>query len=160
MRQFLSLTYMSQEEQFAAMDSLRQQSAILHAVPDHVLYSAIDLELEAYATLMDDELSAARTLFKRGFLRPAGALAGVILERHLKNLLRKNVPPVASRKNAMLGTLNDLCKEAVYDVVVWRRVQHLTDIRNLCVHEKERDPAPAEVDELLTGVSGILKTHV
>jgi len=153
-------SYMTQHRQYSTMNDLRQQSDILHAVPDHIRYSAIDLELQAYATLMDDEISAAQTLAKQGFLRPAGALAGVILERHLKNLLRKHDPPVAFRANATLSTLNDLCKDKVYDVPVWRHIQHLADLRNLCAHEKDREPTKDEVGELLTGVSGILRTHL
>lgn len=153
-------SYMTQRHQFNTMDDLRQQSDILHAVPDHIRYSAIDLELQAYATLMDDEISAAQILAKQGFLRPAGALAGVILERHLKNLLRKHDPPITFRANATLSTLNDLCKDKVYDVPVWRRIQHLADLRNLCAHEKDREPTKDEVGELLVGVSGILRTHL
>ncbi len=153
-------SYMTQHGQYSTMNDLRQQSDILHAVPDHIRYSAIDLELQAYATLMDDEIGATQTLAKQGFLRPAGALAGVILERHLKNLLRKHDPPVAFRANATLSTLNDLCKEKIYDVPVWRRIQHLTDLRNLCAHEKDREPTKDEVGELLTGVSGIVKTNL
>ena len=149
---------MTKDQQFSAMQALRHQSNILHAVPDHIRFSAVDLELEAYATLMDDEIGAAGTLVRHGFLRPAGALAGVILERHLKNLLRKHQPPIRFRQNSTLSTLNDLCKGVVYDQPMWRRIQHLTELRNLCAHEKEREPTKSEVEELITGVSGVLKT--
>jgi hypothetical protein len=153
-------SYMTQHDEYSTINNLRQQADILHAVPDHIRYSALDLELQAYATLMDDEISAAKALAKHGFLRPAGALTGVILERHLKNLLRKHDPPIAFRANSTLSILNDLCKDRVYDVPVWRHVQQLTDLRNLCVHEKDREPTKDEVGQLLTGVSGILRTHL
>ena len=91
--------------------------------------------------------------------RPAGVLAGVVLERHLKNLLRKHTPPIKYTKNATLSSLNGLCKDTVYDLVTWRRVQHLTDLRNLCAHDKTREPSKNEVEELVDGVSAVLKTH-
>jgi hypothetical protein len=141
------------------MDLIQNQFDILAAVPSHLRFSIYDVELEAYSVLMDDELDAAQHLLSKGFLRPAGVLAGVILERHLKNLLRKHTPPIKYRKNATLSSLNDLCKETVYDLVTWRRVQHLTDLRNLCAHDKTREPSKDEVSELIDGVSAILKTH-
>lgn len=155
----LTRNYMTQGDQLTTMSNLRQQSNILQAVPSYLRYSAFDIELEAYATLMDDEVAAAAALVKQGFLRPAGALLGVILERYLKNLLRKREPPVSFRQNATLSTLNDLCKDVVYDQITWRRVQHLSDLRNLCAHEKEREPTKSEVGELLTGVSGIIRSN-
>ena len=81
---------------------------------------------------MDDEVQAARHLLSRGFLRSAGALVGVVLERHLKTLLRKHTLPIRYPKKAGLSKLNDLCKDTIYDLVTWRKVQHLTDLRNLC----------------------------
>jgi hypothetical protein len=157
--QMLQERYSTQEDQFRLMDLIQNQFDILAAVPSHLRFSIYDVELEAYSVLMDDELDAAQHLLSKGFLRPAGVLAGVILERHLKNLLRKHTPPIKYRKNATLSSLNDLCKETVYDLVTWRRVQHLTDLRNLCAHDKTREPSKDEVSELIDGVSAILKTH-
>lgn len=139
--------------------NLSIQFGILAAVPTHLKFSAYDIELTAYSILMDDEIDAARYLLKNGFLRAAGALAGVTLERHLKNLLRKHAPPIKYSKTANLSKLNDLCKDQIYDTVVWRKVQHLTDLRNLCDHDKEREPTKDEVTELIDGVSAFLKTH-
>jgi len=135
------------------------QFGILAAVPIHLKYSSYDIELTAYSILMDDEIEAARYLLKNGFLRSAGALAGVTLERHLKNLLRKHSPPIKYSKKATLAPLNDLCKDKIYDTVVWRKVQHLTDLRNLCDHDKDREPTKDEVTELIDGVSAFLKNH-
>ena len=158
-RKMLRERYITKHEQFKLMDLMNAQFDILAAVPSHLRFSIYDIELEAYSVLMDDELEAARHLLSKGFSRPAGVLAGVILERHLKNLLQKHTPPIKYRKNATLSSLNDLCKEAVYDLVIWRKVQHLTDLRNLCAHDKTREPAKDEVTELIRGVSAILRTH-
>ncbi len=158
-KQLLSQRYVTKGEQFRLMDLINAQFDILSAIPSHLRFSIYDIELEAYSVLMDDEIGGAQHLLSRGFLRPAGVLAGVILERHLKNLLRKHAPPIKYRKNATLASLNDLCKEAVYELVTWRKIQHLTDLRNLCAHDKTREPTKDEVTELISGVSAILRSH-
>ncbi|MBN2379466.1 hypothetical protein JXM67_06650 [candidate division WOR-3 bacterium] len=158
-KDYLGKPNIEKEQQFRLMDLINTQFEILAAVPEHLEYSLYDIELTAYSILMDDELGAARYLLKNGFLRSAGALAGVILERHLKNLLSKHTPPIKYPKKATLAPLNDLCKDKIYDVTVWRKVQHLFDLRNLCDHDKEREPTKEEVAELIDGVSAHLKNH-
>jgi len=158
-KQFLTSKYVTKFQEFGLLDKINAQFDILAAVPSHLQFSLYDIELEAYSVLMDDELEAARHLLSKGFLRSAGVLAGVTLERHLKNILRKHIPPIKYRKNATLSSINDLCKDSVYDLVTWRKVQHLTDLRNLCAHDKTREPTKEEVSELVGGVSAILKTH-
>jgi len=157
-KQLLAGRYVTKHQEFELLDKINAQFDILAAVPSHLQFSLYDIELEAYSVLMDDELEAARHLLSKGFLRSAGVLAGVMLERHLKNLLRKHTPPIKYRKDATLSSINGLCKESVYDLVTWRKVQHLTDLRNLCAHDKPREPTKEDVSELLGGVSAILKT--
>jgi hypothetical protein len=150
--------HVTKDDQFRLMDLINAQFDLLAAVPSHLRFSIYDIELEAYSVLMDDEIEAASHLLSKGFLRPAGVLAGVVLERHLKNLLRKHTPPIKFRKNATLSSLNDLCKDSIYDLVTWRKIQHLADLRNLCAHDKTREPTKDEVGELTSGVSAILRT--
>ncbi|MFH1738157.1 MAG: hypothetical protein ABIH23_04055 [bacterium] len=159
-KQFLENKHITKDDQFRLMDLINAQFEILAAVPSHLEYSMYDVELTVYSVLMDDEIAAARYLLKNGFLRPAGALAGVILERHLKTLLRKHTPPIKCPEKAALSRVNDLCKETVYDVATWRKVQLLTDLRNHCDHDKNREPTKDELTELINGVSAILRTHL
>lgn len=159
-KQLLAKRYVTQEEQFELMDLINAQYDILAAVPSHLKFSIYDIELTAYSILMDDEIAAAQYLLKNGFLRSAGALAGVVLERHLKTLLRKHTPPIKHKEKDALSALNDLCKNAVYDLVTWRKVQHLADLRNLCDHDKVREPTKDEVAELIRGVGAMLKTQI
>jgi hypothetical protein len=46
----------------------------------------------------------------------------------------------------------------VYDVPTWRKIQLLADLRNLCVHQKKTEPTDAQVEELIAGVSVIVKS--
>ncbi len=159
-KQLLAKKQVAQDELFTLLDLVNTQFEILAAVPCHLTYSIYDIELTAYSLLMDDEIGAARHLLSRGFRRPSGALAGVILERHLKNLLRKHTPPIKYKQGDTLAPLNDLAKAVIYDVVTWRKIQHMTDLRNLCDHDKEREPTKEEVAELVEGVSSLLKNHI
>jgi len=157
-KQKIDSNYISRYEQFELMDHINAQFEILSAVPSFLRYSMYDIELTAYSILMDDEISASKHLISNGFLRSAGALAGVILERHLKNMLRKHLPPIKYALNATLSTVNELCKKYdIYDLETWRKVQYLTDLRNLCDHQKDREPTKDEVTELIDSVSALLK---
>lgn len=151
--------HMSKSEVFAVTDCVYQQTAILGAVLAHIRYSVYDIELAAYSVLMDDEMNAARSLLSEGWLRPPGVLARVALERHLKNLLRKHTPPIKFKDKATLAHLNDSCKDAVYDLLTWRKVQLLTDLTNLCCHHKDREPKKSDVEELIQEVSAMIKSH-
>lgn len=44
------------------------------------------------------------------------------------------------------------------DVPTWRFIQRLGDLRNICGHNKEREPTKEEVEELISGTDKILKT--
>jgi hypothetical protein len=116
-----------------------------------------DIQTVLQAELLDTDLAAARELRKAKHLRSAGVVCGVILESHLKSVpARRNIP--ITKKKATISDLNDALKNAsVYDVPMWRLLQRLGDIRNLCCHRKERDPREDEVEDLLVGTDKVLK---
>jgi hypothetical protein len=87
-QQMIQRRYVMKDEQFRLMDLINAQFDILTAVPSHLRFSMYDIELEAYSVLMDDEIEAVRHLLSKGFSRPAGVLAGVILERHLRDIVK------------------------------------------------------------------------
>jgi hypothetical protein len=109
------------------------------------------------AELFDSEISAAGDLAKKGHLRAAGAVAGVVLERHLAKLaIDHNVK--VRKAHPTIGDLNDPLKNAeIYDVPTWRKIQHLADIRNICDHFKGREPSRDEVEELIRGADWVVK---
>ena len=142
----------------AGIPHFRQQLAILEAVRARFESSLFDIRQLVMADLFDSELDAARELAKKKFLRGAGAVAGVVLEKHLLQV-SSNHSVALSRKAPTISNLNDLLKAVnVVDVVLWRFIQHLGDIRNLCDHKKERDPTADEINELIDGVDKTVKT--
>jgi hypothetical protein len=134
------------------------QREILKSVASRFESSLFDIRQLVQADLFDSELEVAAELRARGFLRGAGAVAGVVLERHLRQVCA-NHQVVLRKKNSTIADLNDTLREAgVFDVPAWRGVQRLGDIRNLCDHAKEREPTADEVQQLIDGASRIVKT--
>jgi hypothetical protein len=134
------------------------QLEILKAVQSRFESSLFDIAQLVQADLFDSELDAARELAISGFLRGAGAIAGVVLERHLAQVCTNH--NVSTRKqHPTISEFNDLLKSAgVLDVPAWRQIQRLGDIRNLCDHSKQREPTKDEVLELVDGTAKTCKT--
>lgn len=152
---------LAQERVVGPADALRhfqQQLLIAKALEKRFESSLFDIRQLVQADLFDSELEAANELRKKGFLRAAGAVAGVVLEKHLglvagsHNLATKKSHPAISDFNDMLKSAN------IIDVPEWRRIQRLGDIRNLCDHNKHRDPTNEEIDELIQGAEKLTKT--
>jgi hypothetical protein len=142
----------------AVANRFQAQSAILSSLERRFKSTLFDIKRMLQADLFDSEIDAARELSNHGFLRGAGAMAGVILERHLVEVATTHQVKIV-KKNPTMNDLNQPLKDAgVIDVPVWRNIQRLADIRNLCDHNKEREPTPDEVSELIEGVDKLTKT--
>jgi hypothetical protein len=142
----------------AAIPQFRQQLAILDSVKARFESSLFDIRQLVQADLFDTELDAAKELAKHRFTRAAGAMAGVVLERHLGQVCQNHSVKV-TKKAPTISDLNDALKNAsVIDLPQWRFIQHLGDLRNLCDHSKTTEPTPAEASDLVTGVTKIIKT--
>lgn len=142
----------------AAIPHFRQQQAILNAVSARFGSSLFDIRQLVQADLFDSELAAAQELLKNGFLRASGAVAGVVLEKHLSQVTENHSIPIR-KKHPTISDFNDLLKQAdVLDTPSWRHMQRLGGIRNLCDHNKDREPTKDQVHELIAGVEKFTKT--
>jgi hypothetical protein len=142
----------------SAIPQFRQQVAILKSVTARFESSLFDIRQLLQADLFDSELDAAQELSKNRFLRPAGALAGVVLEKHLAQVCDNHIVKI-TKKDPTISELNEALKGAnVIDIPQWRFVQHLADIRNLCDHNKKTEPTPEQVNDLIAGVAKVIKT--
>jgi hypothetical protein len=142
----------------AALPKLQQQLVILKSAGvrfDSSLYDSVEI---VQADLFDNELEAAKALSPKGFNRAAGAVAGVVLERHLGRVEAKHNLKIT--KNApTIDDWNQLLKESsVIDLPTWRFIQHLADIRNLCDHAKRTEPTKEQIEDLVFGVTKIVRT--
>lgn len=109
------------------------------------------------ADIFDSEIDSAKHLLKRGFLRAAGAVCGVLIEKHF-SIVCQNHNIVIKKKDPSIANYNDALKDNIYDTMEWRRIQRLGDLRNLCDHSKDREPTKEEVEELISGTERIIKT--
>jgi len=153
----LSANYITQYAEYEFIDSFKHQASILNALPPYLEQKLSIMELTVASTLMDDELLEAEYLLKKGFIRAAGALAGVVLERHLKMLCDKNEPKLKYPKNATISKLSDILKDNnLLDIPEWRKIQFLGDIRNKCDHDKKVEPKKEEVAKLISEVEEMI----
>ena len=142
----------------SATAHLHQQIGMVRAVKGRFESSLFDIKQLLQADLFDNELSASRELLKRGFVRAAGAVAGVVLEQHLSQVC-ENHKITISKKNPTIADYNDKLKsDDVIDTPRWRSIQLLGDLRNLCDHSKDREPTKEEGEELITGVERLTKS--
>lgn len=142
----------------AAIPKFQQQLNILISLKQRFTSSLFDIKQLVQADLFDSEIATATELNKKGFHRAAGVICGVIIEKHLSEVCANHQITV-TKKNPTISDLNDLLKNNnVIDVIVWRFIQRLGDIRNLCGHNKDREPTKEEVEELVNGTDKIIKT--
>jgi hypothetical protein len=143
---------------YNAIPRFRQQLNILRAVNKRFESSLFNISQLLQADLFDSELEAAKELNNKGFTRASGAISGVVLEKHLSEIL-ENHGLKLTKKNPTIADYNDkLKRENIYEIPTWRKIQHLGDLRNLCDHNKEKEPTKEEVEELIQGVDAIIKT--
>lgn len=151
-----------EQKEVAGMSScfllLNTQYAILRSAKERFEKSFFDIQQILQADLFDSEVDAARELNNKGFARAAGAMAGVLLEKHLNTVLSAHGLSVA-KKNPCINDYNQKLKdESVIDIPTWRFIQRLGDLRNLCDHSKGTDPSKENIAELIDGVDKIMKT--
>jgi len=135
-----------------------QQLQIVLSLKDRFDSSLYEIKELLQADLFDSEIDTARELLKKGFCRAAGAVAGVVLEKHL-SLVCDNHNVVVRKKIPSINDYNQSLKDgAVLDTPTWRFIQRLGDLRNLCDHGKEREPDKQDIEDLICGTDKIIKT--
>lgn len=153
----LKLGSMVQVDGGAAIPHLRSQTHILAACAARFESSLFDIRQLVHADILDSELAGARELSKSKFLRPAGVVAGIVLERHLQEVVASHDVKVKARPT--LGDFIQALKDAdVLTTPDWRRLQHLNELRVKCTHNKGSEPTDEDVEDLIAGVDRTIKT--
>lgn len=145
-------------EKKAAIPKFQQQLNIVRSIKKRFESSLFDIKQLVQADLFDSELDSAKELNKKGFVRGAGAIAGVVLEKHLEQVCDNHNLKVG-KKNPTINDFNQALKDAdVIEVKDWRFIQRLADLRNLCDHNKKTEPTKEDIDELVGGTEKVSKT--
>lgn len=131
------------------IDKFEIQRSILLSIPDVIGIKELNLRKLITADFVETELDEAKVLFKNGFERAAGALAGVALEKHLKTQCDINgidYPPKATIEPLAQA----LYKAGILDITELKKVQYLASIRNKCAHPENvnRDEIKSLIEEV------------
>jgi len=145
-------------DQSAAIPKMQNQRSILTSAEKKFESSLFDIQEVLQADIYDSELGAARDLAKKGFSRGGGAIAGVVLEKHLGHVCGIHGLKTRKKHPSIADFYQMLKDAAVIDTAKWRFIQHLGDLRNLCDHSKDREPTKEDVLELVEGVEKVIKT--
>lgn len=142
----------------AALPKFQQQLKIVETLKSRFETSLYDIRTLVQADLFDDELEAAEEVLKKGYERAAGAIAGVVLEGHLKEVCIQHKVKIIKKKPTMSDYYDALKNASVIDTAQWRNLQFLGDIRNLCDHKKDHEPKKEQVSDLIAGTRKVIKT--
>jgi hypothetical protein len=91
-------------------------------------------------------------------MRGAGAMAGVVLESHLAQVCEKHGIRITKIKPTINDYNQSLKSNNVIEIDIWRSIQYLGDLRNLCDHDKKVEPTIEQIKELIVGVEKITKS--
>ncbi len=142
----------------AAIPRFEQQISIIISVKNRFESSLFDIRQLVQADLFDSELDSARELINKGFIRAAGAIAGVVLEGHLAQVCENHKVTIRKKNPGINDLAETLKKSNIIDTPVWRNIQRFADLRNLCDHKKKTDPVKNDIEELIEGVAKVIKT--
>ncbi len=132
----------------------RMQRYILASINKSFDNDIFNLERDIHHEVYKSEIDIAKDIQEQGHLKIAGAVAGVIIEAHLKTVVAKRNITLKSKRS--LSTYNDaLKKEGAYPDSRWRQIQTCGDIRNNCIHSKDIDPD--EIDTIILSAEQIIK---
>lgn len=135
-----------------------QQFYIVKSLEKRFESSLYDIKHLLQADVFDSEIDCARELCKKGFYRAAGAICGVVIEKHLDEVCKQHQIKV-TKKNPGINDYDELLKSNnIIDVATWRNIQRLADIRNTCDHHKNIEPTKDNIEELIAGADKLLKT--
>ena len=135
---------------------VKAQVQIVNSLKTLIIDYFYNLNIEIQYSFFDSELDSAYILLKKKFFRAAGAIAGVVLEKHLQNVCKSHSISI-KKKDPTLADCYDILKEQnVLDLIQWRKLQYLGDIRNSCCHNKSVEPTSERVKELLDGTKYII----
>jgi hypothetical protein len=145
--------------QLSALANFEQQFNILKSCQKRFESSLFDIKQLLQADLFNSELDAAKELNNKGFVRGAGAIAGVVLEHHLSQVCSKHKLQTNKQFPPTINGFNQLLKNSgVIELEKFMNVQFLGALRNLCDHKKSKEPTKEEVDKLIDGVNEVTKT--
>lgn len=141
----------------AAIPKMQIQCSILESAKNCFSSTLFDIKEILQADLFDTELKTAEELVNKGFVRGGGAIAGVVLEKHLYHICDIHNFKMTKKTPTLFDYYEALKSNNIIDTAMWRFIQHLGDLRNLCDHHKKKEPTKEEVLDLISGTEKVIK---
>ncbi len=132
---------------------IREQVHILRAIVKNLDNPLFNMESDIHYGLAKSEIDIAKELRDNKFFRAAGAIAGVVIEGHLKIVVARREIPF-DKKHTMSNYNDALKKAKIYTDSTWRLIQRCADIRNNCVHAES--VSPDEIDDIIRAAEKII----
>ena len=120
-------------------------------------------------TLSSDYMGQAEALLGEGASGknhvPAAVLAGAVLERNLRTLCERHVPPIPlvgknDKPRTMEPLINDLSSAGIINSTVARNLKSWAGIRNDAAHGDWDKFTRGDVERMIEGVREFLVTHL
>lgn len=135
------------------IDSFDIQRGMLMGIVGIIEIEELNLRKLISADFVEKEIEEAEVLFDKNYIRGAGALAGVALEKHLQSLCElKSIN--YSKKDTIDPVATKLYTNKVLDVTELKKIQYWASIRNGCDHPHDIDKK--EVKKLIEGVKSFI----
>lgn len=131
----------------------RNQVALLGSLPSEIESRSHSLLSHLSSEISMDELEQARTLLSNGFVRGAGAIARVALERHIKTIYTTTTGKSAIPKFDQC--IIELTKSGVFEERQRKQLAAVYSIGSDCAHAGKAVKAN-EVDQLIKQVKTIV----
>lgn len=108
------------------------------------------------AEFLDDILTQAEELINSGYKDPACVIAGVALEKSLKDLCSKNeiAPSKLDKMNA------DLYKKSIYNLGMQKQITAWADRRNNAAHGNWDQYTDDDVKEMINGIKRFIAENI
>lgn len=134
------------------------QYQILNSAEKRFTSSLLDIKQLLQADFFDTEIEVSKELSKKGFNRAAGVICGVVIEKHLGQVCANHNIPITKKFPTISDFNEQLKNKDVIEITMWRFIQRLGDLRNLCGHNKSKEPTNDDVNELIEGTDKLIKT--
>jgi hypothetical protein len=120
----------------AFIESFDLQKNILECIIPKIKMKEVKIKKIISGDLIESELERADYLFENNFIREAGVLAGVALERHLKTMCELNGLSYGA-KDTIQPLAENLYKNKIIEITFLKSIEHLASIRNKSSHSEE-----------------------
>jgi len=151
-------TWTEDDNHAMALLLFQNQLAIFRSIANRLDSVIEDVTSELRREVFDSDIEAAKKLLKGNHLRAAGAVCGVVLEKHLA-VVCKARGVLLQKKDPTIGEYAAALKTAqIVSLQMFKKIDTIGTLRNLCCHHKGSEPTVAEVQDLITGTIDVLNS--